>query len=124
MKTPEHSLLQPKKQSQEFIDRRREERLPAHLPSILIQKGHTIYTTIINLSSTGIGFLSAVPLNTNEQVEINFERKSMNTMTPVSLKVNVQSCQEVDFEYYIGGSIYKQSLEYTKFFETIKHPNQ
>jgi len=118
------SLLQPKKSNQEFVNRRREERLPAHLPSILIKKGHTIYTTIINLSSSGIGFLSAVPINTDEQVEINFERKSMNTMIPVNLKINVQSCREVDFEYYIGGSIYKQSLEYTKFFETVQQPKE
>jgi len=122
MKARKIDLLKPRQSNQDFIDRRREERLPAHLPSLLIQKGHTIYTTIINLSSSGIGFLSAVPINTDEQVEINFERKSMNTMTPVSLKINVQSCREVDFEYYIGGSIYKQSLEYKKFFETVKPP--
>lgn len=124
MKSPDKNLLQPKKDTQDYIERRHEARLPAHLPSILIQKDHTIYTTINNLSSSGVGFLSAVPLSTDEQVEINFERRSMNTMVPVSLKVNVQSCREVDFEYYIGGSIYKQSLEYTKFFETIEQPNK
>lgn len=125
MKSTNKSLLQPrKKPSQDYIDRRREARLPAHLPSILIQQGQTIYTTIINLSSTGIGFLSAVPLGTDEQVEINFERKTMNTMVPVNLKVHVHSCKEVDFEYYIGGSITKNSLEYTKFFETIDKPEK
>lgn len=106
--------------SKEFIERRREERLPAHLPSILMKRGHTIYTTIINLSSSGIGFLSAIPLNTDEEVQITFERKSANTLIPVDLKVNVRSCREVDFEYYIGGSIEEKSLEYTKFFNTIE----
>ena len=112
-------ILQPGKPTEDYINRRREARLPAHLPSILLQQGHTIYTTIINLSSHGIGFLSAIPLNTDEEVEISFERKSANTMVPVSLKVHVCSCNEVDFEYYIGGSIKSQSLEYKKFFETI-----
>ena len=116
-------ILQPSKPTEEYINRRREARLPAHLPSILLQQGHTIYTTIINLSSHGIGFLSAIPLNTNEEVEISFERKSANTMVPVSLKVHVCSCSEVDFEYYIGGSIKNQSLEYKKFFETIPEQN-
>ena len=124
MKSPNTSLLQPKKAPQDYINRRREARLPAHLPSILIQKGHTIYTTIINLSSSGIGFLSAVPLGTDEEVEINFERKSINTMVPVNLKIHVHSCEEVDFEYYIGGSISQNSLEYKKFFETIKKPEK
>lgn len=120
MKSVDKHLLRPvQKSSQEYVDRRREARLPAHLPSILLQRGHTIYTTIINLSSSGIGFLSAVPLNADEEVEITFERKSANTMVPVDLKVHVRSCHEVDFEYYIGGSIASKSVEYTKFFDTI-----
>jgi len=116
-------ILQPSKSTKEYIDRRREARLPAHLPSLLLQQGRTIYTTIINLSSHGIGFLSAIPINTNEEGEISLERKSANTMVPVSLKVHVCSCNEVDFEYYIGGSIQSQSLEYKKFFETIPEQN-
>ena len=116
-------ILQPGKPTEEYINRRREARLPAHLPSILLQQGHTIYTTIINLSSHGIGFLSAIPLNTDEEIVISFERKSANTMVPVKLKVHVCSCSEVDFEYYIGGSIQNQSLEYKKFFETLSEPN-
>jgi len=103
-----------------YVEKRREQRLPAHLPSILLNNGHTIYTTIINLSSNGIGFLSAIPLNTDEEIQITFERKSANTMVPVDLKVHVRSCREVDFEYYIGGSIEHKSLEYTKFFEKIE----
>ena len=108
------------KTSNEFVERRKEQRLPAHLPSILLQHDRTIYTTIINLSSTGVGFLSAIPLDTDEQVKITFERKSANTMVPVDLKVVVRSCQETDFEYYIGGSIEQQSVEYTKFFNMIQ----
>ena len=46
--------------------------------------------------------------------------KSANTMVPVDLKVHVRSCREVDFEYYIGGSIEEKSVEYTKFFNTIE----
>lgn len=107
--------------SNDFVNRRREQRLPAHLPSILLKQGHTIYTTIINLSSSGIGFLSAIPLNNNDEVAITFERKSANTMVPVELKVHVRSCHEVDFEYYIGGSIEAKSMEYTKFFEKINN---
>lgn len=119
----EKHILQPHKTAEDYINRRREARLPARLPSILLQQGQTIYTTIINLSSHGIGFLSAIPLNTNDKVEISFERKSANTMIPVNLKVHVCSCNEVDFEYYIGGSIQHQSLEYKKFFETIPETN-
>ena len=114
--------LAPFKQSadKDYVNRRREARLPAHLPSILLQKDQTIYTTIINISSSGVGFLSAVPLKTDDEVQITFERKSANTMIPVELKVHVRSCKAVDFEYYIGGNIAHKSLEYTKFFEVVK----
>jgi len=114
-----HALQPQRKPTQDYINRRREARLPVHLPSLLMKNGHTIYTTIINLSSNGIGFLSAVPLSTDTEVEISFERKSLNTMVPVSLKVHVHSCHEIDFEYYIGGSFSSKSLEYKKFFETV-----
>ena len=122
MSSPEKNLLRPqaKNNNDDFINRRKEQRLPAHIPSILLKQGHTIYTTIINLSSSGVGFLSAIPLNTNDEVEITFERKTAHTMVPVELKVHVRSCREVDFEYYIGGSIEKKSLEFTKFFEKIE----
>lgn len=114
--------LAPNKQpaDKDYVNRRREARLPAHLPSILLQKDQTIYTTIINISSGGIGFLSAVPLKTDDEVKITFERKSANTMVPVELKVHVRSCTEVDFEYYIGGNIAHKSLEYTKFFAVVQ----
>ena len=54
------SLLKPvsRKSNNDYLERRREQRLPAHLPSILLNKDQTIYTTIINLSSNGVGFLS------------------------------------------------------------------
>ena len=112
-------MTQPLENSS-FANRRRESRLPAHIPSLLIQKGKTVYTTVVNLSSTGIGFLSAVEVASDEEVIITFERLDANTMVPVNLKVHVHSCHEVDFEYYVGGTIQSKSLDYKKFFETIE----
>jgi len=64
--------------------------------------------------------LSAVGVPSDEEVIITYERLDANTMVPVNLKIRVHSCQEVDFEYYIGGSITFKSLDYKKFFETIE----
>ncbi len=112
--------ITPPVDSNNFANRRRESRLPARIPSLLIQKGKTVYTTVVNLSSTGVGFLSAVAVPSDEEVVITFERLDANTMVPVNLKVHVHSCQEVDFEYYVGGSIASKPLDYKKFFETIE----
>jgi hypothetical protein len=103
-----------------FINRRREQRLPTHIPSLLIQKDMTIYTTIVSLSSTGIGFLSAVELAADDEVKISFERLDANTMKAMNLAVQVHACHPVDVEYYVGGSIISKPVEYTKFFEMIK----
>ena len=111
--------MAPPVENSSFSNRRRESRLPAHIPSLLIQKDKTVYTTVVNLSSTGIGFLSAVELSSDDEVMLTFERLDANTMVPVNLKVHIHSCHEIDFEYYIGGSIASKSLDYKKFFETI-----
>ncbi|WP_019557315.1 PilZ domain-containing protein [Thiomicrorhabdus arctica] len=103
-----------------FSNRRRENRLPSHIPSLLIQHDKAIYTTVVNLSSTGIGFLSAVKVPSDEEVMITFERLEADVMVPVKLKVHVRSCHEVDDEYYIGGSLVSNSLNYTKFFKLIE----
>lgn len=103
-----------------FVNRRRENRLPSHIPSLLIQRNKTVYTTVVNLSSTGIGFLSAVAVPTDEEVIVTFEGLDANTTEPVNLKVQVHTCQMVDFEYYVGGTIEPNSLDYKKFFETIE----
>ncbi len=112
--------ITPSVKNSAFTNRRREKRLPSHIPSLLIQHGKTVYTTVVNLSSTGIGFLSAVAVPSDEEVIITFERLDANTMVPVNLEVHVHTCHEVDFEYYIGGSIASKSLDYKKFFETIE----
>ncbi len=112
--------ITPLVENNAFANRRRENRLPSHIPSLLIQNDKTVYTTVVNLSSTGIGFLSAVKVPSDKEVVINFEGFDANTIVPVNLKVLVHTCQEVDLEYYIGGRITSKSLDYTKFFETIE----
>jgi len=117
-----HALLLPAdtETSIENIARRGETRLPTHLPSTLTSQDQSIYTTIINLSAHGIGFLSAIPLEKNTTVKIRFERKRESHVMPVELDVNVKTCHEVDLEYYIGGTISNKSVEYTRFVSAGK----
>ncbi|WP_127469947.1 PilZ domain-containing protein [Thiomicrorhabdus aquaedulcis] len=112
------SLLTPHT-DREYLERRREARLPTHIPSLLLQKGRVIYTTITNLSANGIGFLSAVPLEVDDQIQITFECLDLNTMVPVNLDVKVHICEEVELEFYIGGHLAQKSTQYIKFFTAI-----
>jgi hypothetical protein len=103
----------------DLLNRRQEPRLPMNFPSLLMQHGKEIYTTVINLSANGIGFLSAVKVAANEEIRISFERLEAFAMEPVTLMVQVQSCHEIDSEYYIGGYINKSDIEFTTFFKSM-----
>ena len=102
------------------INHRKEHRLSMHFPSLLVQQKEEIYTTVVNLSENGIGFLSTVKVNENSEILISFEGIDDLSNPQINLKVHIRSCQEVDHEYYIGGSIASKPLNYTKFFKVIE----
>ena len=119
MKGNTYSPLSPFKESS-ALGLRKEARLPAHLPAISINKDDSTYTTIINLSSKGIGLLSAKPFQAGDKINVTFEYKGDNTMIPVQLLVEVIYCNQLNDEFYIGGILSKTPLEYTQFFQPKK----
>lgn len=102
------------------INQRKEHRFSMHFPSLLVHKKEEIYTTVVNLSENGIGFLSAIKAKENDEIFISFECVKDFTKPRVNLKVRIRSCQEVDHEYYIGGTIASKPLNYNKFFKVIE----
>ena len=99
-------------------ERRQETRFETHLESVLEQKEYVIYTTVINLSEQGVGFLSARPFKKDEVVNINLSFHKQD-IEPITLKVRVQSCREVDLEFYIGGTILTKTDEFKRFYAAI-----
>lgn len=121
MKSNSNNPLAPLRASDPSVmELRREPRLPAHLPSVVIDNDSSIYTTIINMSSEGIGLLSARPLTEGSVVDLQFEYRGNEQIVPVTLKVTVRYCIAVEDEYYIGGHLDTQPLEFVRFF----HPNK
>ncbi len=109
------------KESLQPVDERRQEaRFTTHLESVLEQEEFDIYTTVINLSEKGVGFLSARPFKEGEIVNINLSFHNQSA-DPIKLRVHVQSCREVDLEYYIGGIITSKTDEFEKFYAAIPH---
>lgn len=96
-----------KKNQQHTNERRHEIRRPTRLESILEQKTSELYTTVVNLSKKGVGFLSARPFKKNEVININLSLHNQNANS-IKLTVHVQSCHEIDLEYYIGGLVIKR----------------
>ena len=90
-------------------------RYPAHRSSILKRKNDRFYTTIVNFSESGIGFLSGQPLETNEQVELIFEvdieGKNIDYHLPLKI-VRVKEDHD-GFEYCMGALVNEVTPEYT-----------
>jgi len=99
-------------------ERRQETRFETHLESVLEQEEYTIYTTVINLSEQGVGFLSAKPFKIGDIVNINLSFHQAN-IESVKFKVQVMSCREVELEYYIGGCIIGKTDEFKLFYAAI-----
>ncbi len=99
-------------------ERRKSVRYSTHIESVLEQKEYSIYTTVINLSEQGVGFLSAKPFKSGDIVNIIFDGHGSLT-DPIKLKIQVLSCREVDLEYYIGGIIANKTSTFNHFFQFI-----
>ncbi len=113
MTTQDHQTKTPSKNTED--ERRKETRFSTYLASVLEQEEHSVYTTVINLSEKGVGFLSAKPFELGDIVNINFSYHNQE-VEPIKLKVRVQSCNEVDFEYYIGGVIISKTEDFQDFY--------
>lgn len=102
--------------SQKEDERRQESRFNTHLATVLEQGEYSVYTTVINLSEQGVGFLSAKPFKKGDIVNINFDYHGQ-VSEPIKLKVEVLSCYDVDLEYYIGGRISNKTTEFNNFYQ-------
>ena len=97
--------------------RRSEPRFDSYLSSTLIKKGQEFYTTIVNISSSGLGMLSNIKLELHDIVEVIFAHNDL--AEPLKLKMYVHTCAAEDDEYRIGGSLAEISLDYHHFFNEM-----
>ena len=98
------------------MEKRHDIRYPAHRSSILKQCDARFFTTIINFSASGVGFLSSQKLDIAEEVELVFEvdinNETIHYSIPI-LIVRVTPCED-QFEYSIGANLNKVTFEYRK----------
>ena len=97
--------------------RRFETRHDSFLSSVLISKGKELHSTIINLSENGIGIISKTAIDANNCIKVLLGPHE----SPLSLKVDVRYCKEVEDEYYIGGRIEESCSGYQQLLKIIVH---
>ncbi|MDG6774569.1 PilZ domain-containing protein [Thiomicrorhabdus sp. ZW0627] len=102
-----------------FKDKRMDERYPAHKASILMQDDKQIYTTIINFSASGIGFLCAVELQAGNLVELVFDVDIDDQMISFRLPIEVVRSHQDEDEHVIGAKLQKVTFEYRQLLKKL-----
>ena len=103
------------------LDKRQETRYPAHRSSILKHNNERFYTTIINFSASGVGFLSSKPLTLGEEVELVFEVDFDNETIYYDIPIMIvrSAADEDEFEYNIGAHLNKVTFEYRQLLKKL-----
>lgn len=102
-------------------ERRVEARHKTYLSAIILHENQTLFTTVVNLSKSGLGILSGRHFETDEIFEISLTKKRKY---PVRVKLNVQACREMNGEYLVGTKIIEASIQHAQFYEEIVHSHR
>lgn len=100
-------------------DKRQAERFPSHKASILMIDGKQIYTTIINLSASGVGILSGVAIQPGTQVELQFEAELESTITTIQIPIEIVRCSDDEDEHLIGAKLQTVTFEYRAMLKRL-----
>ncbi len=100
-------------------DKRREPRYPAHRSSIVKKDNERFYTTIVNFSASGVGFLSGQSLEIGEEAELDFEVEVDGELITYEIPIIVVRCDFDDFEYCIGAALNHVTFEYRQLLKKL-----
>lgn len=100
-------------------------RYATYKSSVVVRNSQEIYTTLVNVSASGLGFLCAVPLTIGEQVEIvcNIEQYCTLTHeeidTTLTLPIEIARVAEEDGEFMIGAKVQQMTFEYRQMLKKL-----
>ena len=97
-------------------ERRNEYRHPTYLSTIVKQNNQDTFGTIINFSESGFGILLGKEFKEHDILDMTL---SMNNEAPLNVRLNIQSCRQVDGEYFIGARIEGYCPLHNDFFKSM-----
>ncbi len=105
-------------------EKRRAERYAVHRGSVANINGQEAYSTITDVSETGIGFICSPQLHNGDKVDLALEYKMGNTTKVFHVIVEVVRYLKEDFEYYAGAVVKTMTEEFKQYLEQIKLSRQ
>ncbi|WP_178861841.1 PilZ domain-containing protein [Thiomicrorhabdus cannonii] len=106
-------------------DKRCAPRFATYKSSVMIRDDEEIYTTIVNISASGIGFLSAVPLQVGDLVDIVCSVEQFCSLTQevidttIALPIEIARIVEEDGEFMVGAKVHQVTFEFRQMLKKL-----
>lgn len=109
----------PSRKKSIFQEKRQAERFSTHKASILLHGGREIYTTIIDFSASGVGFLSASPLEIGTEAELRFLYTEDGSQLSINIPIEVVRTTDHEDEHIIGAVLQHVTFEYRQMLKKL-----
>ncbi|MBN2865784.1 MAG: PilZ domain-containing protein [Thiotrichales bacterium] len=105
-------------------EKRQCKRYKLHRGSVACINGMQTYSTLTDISETGLAFICSPQLQHGENVEIALELKDGDKTKTFYVMVEVVRCFKDDFEHRIGAIVKTITHEFKTFLEQIKNSRE
>ena len=101
-------------------EKRQYERYPVHRGSVANVNGQHLYSTITDISATGISFICAPELRHGDKVDLTLELNQGQETKTFHVIVEVVRCLKEDFEHHAGAIVKTITEEFRELVEQVQ----
>jgi hypothetical protein len=108
--------------AQNKSEQRRHIRVPSSRPVLMIVNQKAIYATMTDFSMHGIGFMSNLPADLHQWIEVHFDIPTdyqSGALRAFQFKAEVKHCLNLSQNNHIGVRLDLPSAEYVAIFNTL-----
>jgi len=102
------------------MEKRQFERFPVHRGSVANINGQHLYSTITDISETGLSFICAPELQHGDKVDLTLEIRQDQETKTIHILVEVVRCLKDDFEHYVGATVKIITEEFKALVQQIQ----
>ena len=105
-------------------EKRQCERFAVHRGSVANINGHQSYSTITDISATGIAFICSPELHNGDTIDLALELNQGNETKTIHVIVEIVRCLKDDFEFHAGAIIKTITHEFKELLEQIQRSRE
>ena len=101
-------------------EKRQSERFTVHRGSVACINGQQAYSTLTDISESGVAFICSPHLQHGDQVKMALELKEGDQVKTFHVIVEVVRCIQEEFEHYVGAIVKTVTDEFKTLVEQVK----